>query len=76
MSRRKQCATGRFDLWPIVRTRDRSGLECFLSMGPAPASQSLMCFFTDLMNRPKALSFLRLSRYDIPWYSDSLLSLI
>ena len=28
--------------------------------------QSLICFFACLMNRPKALSFFRLSRYDIP----------
>ena len=27
--------------------------------------QFFMCFFADLMNRPKALSFFRLSRYDI-----------
>ena len=37
--------------------------------------QSFIRFLADLMNRPKALSFLRLSRYDISWYSDSFLSL-
>ena len=37
-------------------------------------SQSFICLFADLMNRPKALSFFRLSRYDISWYSDSFLS--
>jgi hypothetical protein len=30
------------------------------------------CFFADLMNRPNALSFRRLSRYDMSWNSDSL----
>jgi hypothetical protein len=36
--------------------------------------QSSICFLTDLMKRPNALSFFRLSRYDISWYSDSFLS--
>ena len=39
-------------------------------------SQSFICFFADLMKRPKALSFFRLSTYDISWYSDSFLSFI
>ncbi len=33
-------------------------------------------FFAVLMKRPNALSFLRLSTYDISWYSDSFLSFI
>ena len=38
--------------------------------------QSFICSMADLMKRPKALSFFRLSTYDISWYSDSFLSFI
>jgi hypothetical protein len=57
--------------------RDQMPLKtvCSSKLFGAPF-QPFMCFLADLMKRPNALSFFRLSRYDISWYSDSFLSFI
>ena len=74
---RSQCA------WILQRHRVASkhhdkprALQANAVTSWAPAPQSFIRFFAPLIKRPKALSFFRLSRYDISWYSDSFLSLI
>jgi hypothetical protein len=53
-------------LFAIVLSSAKQNIQVkFAGVGSGPVFQSFICFFTDLMKRPNALSFFRLSRYDI-----------